>query len=214
VTLADVNAAHQDVNRVETQEQRENVVSFRRLLTPGEKFQFVRQLKADLEHLPPICLAIGDTITDKQINFLDHPLRGYCALGNEAIAADCHCTERTVSRCLAQLKARGHIGIKRRYDGTNLIWPILKSDRTKMSDGSESDSTKMSAPIGQNVLNGEDKNVRLIPVIGIPLINPLRNLYRPKALMIGGVPILERPTRRRQSKPIDRHAKTLRRKYS
>jgi hypothetical protein len=140
VTLADVNAAHQDASRDETQKvrdetqgQRENVVSFRQLLTPGEKFQFVRQLKADLEHLPPICLAIGDTITDKQINFPDHPLFGFTALGNEAIAADCHCTKRTVIRGLQAMKKRGHIGIKRRFDDTSLIWPILKSEVTKLS---------------------------------------------------------------------------------
>jgi hypothetical protein len=139
-----------------------------KLLTPAQKFQFIRQLKADLEHIPPISGFIGDTITDQTIGFPDHPLFGFFSKGNEAIAADCHCTKRTVIRALQAMKKRGHIGIKRRWDDTSLIWPILKSEVTETSPAK-----------GQKCHQPSDKNVTLSP-LKTPLKSPLKESIAPE----------------------------------
>jgi hypothetical protein len=104
---------------------RGNVVSFRKPLTPGEKFQFFQQVRAD-HSLSKLGLHIALVIVDHQNNEPDNPQRGYAWLGNPAIAELCGVSANRISVCLAELRKAGHIGSRRRFDNTSLHWPILK----------------------------------------------------------------------------------------
>jgi hypothetical protein len=145
MNITEANADRQPAIATEPQAKRENVESIRQPLTVAQKFQFLAQVKDDSE-LAPLCLHIAFTVLNHQNNQAENPLRGYAWLGWKALAEICHASERTVARCLARMKRRGHIGSKRRFDSTCLLWPILKSDLTKMSGSNESDLTKMSGP--------------------------------------------------------------------